>query len=83
MPAALGAGFVLAGSVSSFLFLPGAEQAGGGSGREEQLALAAGNLLPTGKGTRVAINSSSVQTEVIKIGGLQTASISREIHLAD
>lgn len=78
------AGFVLAGSVFSFLFLPGAEQGGGGREGEEKLAsLTVGNLLPTGKGTRVAINSSSVQTEVIKIGGLQTASISKEIHLAD
>lgn len=31
---------------------------------------------------REAINSSSVQTEVVKIGGLQTASISKEIDFA-
>ena len=70
---------------SFFVFVFAGSRAGwwGQRGWGEAGSLIVGNLLPTGKGTRVAINSSSVQTGVIKIGGLQTASISKEIHLAD
>lgn len=65
------------------MFLLGAEKGGRGKSVRENWPFNRWWFTATGKETGEAINSSSVQTEVVKIGGLQTASISKEIDLAD